>query len=545
MTAKPDLLMSKTETQIKKVLIVVPLLVNADDSDSDRNCLDIKSHRLVSPMEPMVVASDLLSRGFEAELFDLGVHVDNRYENLRRKMESSRPDAVTLVQSILTYVSATDWDGAAVFDIARDVCPQSITVLTGSMVTNYPPRAVEAEVCDYAIKGEVDFAIGDLLECLNAGEDVTALPGIVCRGKDGQVHISHRYPEVNVAKLPMPAYHILDEEHRRGYAELPETGKDRYPEHSHNYRDIVVSRGCTLRCSFCSVAHLRGPRQKYRRKPVEIVMGEIEQALDQGVEEIHFFDELFAETESELIEFAEALAKRNLKFPWFQAQGMPLWPVTRDALAALVETGMYRLIAPYESGNDRVLRECAGKINSTVEHHHNVTLWARELELEIIGLFVIGMSGETRKEILDTLLFAEDHPEIDHSAFSIAAPLVGTRLQRRVLKEGQLDDEDKINRVFKRTVSLYHTDSFREYEMGVIRAFDWARINFSTPERKAKYARMVGLTLAELDMMIAHSKGVFERFYPGYDGPTSFKELYHQPDMFMEKGPLIPEQMAG
>jgi radical SAM superfamily enzyme YgiQ (UPF0313 family) len=537
--------MGKIETQIKKVLIVVPPLVNMDNDDPDPNRLDIKSHRLVSPVEPLVVASDLLSRGFEVELFDLGVHVKNRRENLRRKIECTRPDAVALVQSILTYVSATDWDGAAVFDIAREICPQSVTVLTGNTATNYPSRAVEAEICDYAIKGEVDFAIGDLLECLNAGEDIMALPGIVHRGKDGQVHVSDIYPEVDTAKLPMPAYYILDEEHRRGYTELPEIGKDRYPEHSRNYRDIVVSRSCTLRCSFCSVAHLRGPRQKYRRKPLEMVVREIEQALDQGVEEIHFFDELFADTENELIEFAEALVKRNLKFPWFQAQGMPLWPVTRNALAALVETGMYRLIAPYESGNDRALRECAGKINSTVEHHHNVTLWARELDLEIIGLFVIGMSGETRKEILDTLLFAENHPEIDHSVFSIAAPLVGTRLQKRVLKEGQLDDEDKVNRVFKRTVSLYRTDSFREYEMGVIRAFDWARINFSTPERKAKYARMVGLTLAELNMLITHSKGAFERFYPGYDGPKSFKELFNQPDLYEDAEPVIPGSMHG
>ena len=343
----------------------------------------------------------------------------------------------------------------------------------------------------------------------------------------------------------MPAYHILDEEHKRGYTELLEIGKTRYPERSNNYRDIMVSRSCTLRCSFCSVAHLRGPRQKYRRKPLEMVMREIEQALDQGVEEIHFFDELFADKESELIELANALAKRNLKFPWFVGQGIPLWPLTRDALTALAETGMYRLIAPYESGSDRALRECAGKIHSTVEHHHDVTLWARELDLEIIGLFVIGLLGETRKEILDTLLFAEGHPEIDYSVFSIATPLVGTRLQKKVLKEGQLNDEDKVNRVIKRTVALYHTDSFREYEMGVIRAFDWARINFSTPERKEKYARMVGLTMEELDMLITHSRGVFERFYPGYDGPTSFKELYHQPDLFMEKGPLIPERIAG
>ena len=217
--------MNKTKHSLKKILIVVPPLVNVDDDDPDPNRLDIESRRLVSPVEPMVVASDLLSRGFEVELFDLGVHVENRYENLCLKIEACRPEVVILVQSILTYVTATDWDGAVVFDMAREICPRCVTVLTGNTATNYPSKAVEAEVCDYAIKGEVDFAIGDLLECLNAGKDIKSLPGVVYRGKNGRVHVSDIYPEVDTAKLPMPAYHILDAEHKRGYAKLLEIGK--------------------------------------------------------------------------------------------------------------------------------------------------------------------------------------------------------------------------------------------------------------------------------------------------------------------------------
>jgi radical SAM superfamily enzyme YgiQ (UPF0313 family) len=348
-----------------------------------------------------------------------------------------------------------------------------------------------------------------------------------------------------MAGLPMPAYHILDETHRLGYTQNLERGKIRYPARSNNYRDIMVARSCTMHCSFCSVAHLRGPKQKYRRMPMERLIMEVEQALDQGVEEIHFFDDLFADNEGELLEFAEALTKKNLKFPWFQAQGLPLWPLTRDALTALVETGMYRIIAPYESGNDRVLRECAGKIHSTVSHHHDATMWAYDLGLEIIGLFVMGMPGETRREILDTVFFAEDHPEIDYSVFSIATPLVGTKLQRSVLRNGQLNDESKLDKIIKRTVALYRTDSFREYELGVIRAFDWERINFPTLERKKKYAGMVGISMEQLDELIDHSKQVFTRFYPKFEGPYSFKDLFEQPDLYEDAEPIIPGSMYG
>jgi radical SAM superfamily enzyme YgiQ (UPF0313 family) len=536
--------MNEVKHVIKKVLIVVPPLVNSDE-DPDPSRPNYELLRLVSPVEPMIVAANLLERGFEVELFDLGVHIENRYENLRERLETSPPDAVVMVQSILTFITSQDWDGIQVFDLAREVLPDVVTVLTGNTATNYPAKAVSEDVCDYSLKGEMDFTVGDLMETLNAGGNVEDVAGIIYKKNDDETYVSPRYPAVDMTDLPMPAYHILDETHRVGYTENLERGKIRYPARSDKYRDIMVARSCTLRCSFCSVAHLRGPKQKYRRKPMERLIIEVEQALEQGVEEIHFFDDLFTENEKELLDFAEALVKRNLKFPWFQAQGLPLWPLTRDSLTALAETGMYRIIAPYESGNDRALQKCAGKIHSTVAHHHDVTMWSHDLGLEIIGLFVMGMPGETRREILDTVLFAEDHPEIDYSVFSIATPLVGTSLQRNVLRNGQLDDENKLNKVIKRTVALYRTDSFREYELGVIRAFDWERINFPTLERKKKYAGMVGISMEQLDELIDHSKQVFSRFYPKFEGPYSFKDLFERPDLYEDAEPVIPGSMYG
>lgn len=527
---------------IRNILIVIPPLVNREeDTDPDPSRPDFETRRLVSPVEPTSVAADLLEHGFEVSLFDLGVHIENRYENLRRHMEAFAPDAVVMVQAILTFATAQDWDGRRVFELARERNPEIVTVLTGNMATNYPGKAVSDGVCDYSIRGEVDFAVGTLLTALAEDGDTSEIPGVAYRTAVGTVACSDRYPEVDVARLPSPAYHLLDRFHVAQYPKTLEIGKIRYPARGANYRDIMLSRSCILRCSYCSVAHLRGPRQKYRRKPIDRAMREIEDALAEGVKEIHFYDDLFARSEADILEFTEALQRRGLKFPWFVGQGIPLWPLTRDAMSAMVETGMYRIIAPYESGNDRVLRECAGKIHSTVAQHHDVTVWARALGLEIIGMFVIGLPGETRSDILDTLDFAEAHPEIDYSVFSIATPLVGTQLMRRVVKQGRLDDQDSITRVIKRTVALYRTDAFSEYELGVIRAFDWARINFSTPARKRKYASMVGLTLSQLDHMIEHSEHTFRRFFPDYDGPLSFRDLYDHPDMFAEITPRIPK----
>ena len=161
--------------------------------------------------------------------------------------------------------------------------------------------------------------------------------------------------------------------------------------------------------------------------------------------------------------------------------------------------------------------------------------------MEIIGMVVVGLHGETRGEILDTIRFAEAHPEIDYSVFSIATPMVGTRLMQQVTKDGSLADVNSINKIIKRTVALYKTGEFDEYEMGVIRAFDWDRINFSTEERRLKYARMVGVTMEQLDEMRAHSRHTFEEYFPDFQGPYSFEEL--TPGLYQEMEPLIPASL--
>jgi anaerobic magnesium-protoporphyrin IX monomethyl ester cyclase len=527
---------------IRNVMIVVPPLVFSEGHIVPGDKLyELETRRLISPVEPASVAANLIARGFAARIFDLGVHFERRFESLKEHIEDFKPDAVVMVQSILTFVTAQDWDGQQVFDMARELNPKAITILTGNTATNYPAKAVGEKVCDYSIKGEVDFAIGDLFVALNKGADISQVAGVCFCKEDGSVFESDKYPEVDISTLPIPAFDVLDEESREKYTKILERGKIRFPERSTNYRDIIASRSCVLRCSFCSVAHLRGPRQKYRRKKLDQVLDEIETALNEGIKEIHFFDELFANEESEILDFTNGLKRRNLKFPWMVAQGQSLWALTPDSLRAMAETGMYRLIAPFESGSDRVLKEVVGKVHSTVEHHHNVALLVRKLDLELIALFVVGMVGETRQEILETLDFAESHPEIDYSVFSIAFPLVGTKLMRNLVKSGKLGDPDKINRVVKRTVGLCEQDEFAPYELGVLRAYDWDRVNFSSQAKKEKYIRMVGITMDELDALIAHSKQKFHSYFPDYDGPLSFRDLVEQQDLFLSMEAVIPE----
>ncbi|MDQ5917551.1 MAG: Radical core protein [Pseudomonadota bacterium] len=514
-----------------RVLLITPPLVRQEAYQSDDSRPDFEALRLISPAEPLTVAAILETAGHTVRFVDLGSYANGREAAISRALTDFAPDAVALVQSILTFATSHDWVGKEVFEQVRALRPTAATILTGGHATNYPSKAVGDGVCDYAIKGEVDYALPQLIDALATPamlltEALAQIPGLSWRQVDGQTASSEAYPSVDITRLPPPAYHLLSDDDRSRYSQLLEKGKIRYPEKSPRYRDIMTSRGCILRCSFCSVAYLRGEKQRYRRKTIDQVLTEIEQALDDGIEEIHFFDDLFAESEAEILALTDALARRNLRFPWFVAQGMPLWPLTRDALAAMRETGMYRLICPFESGSERVLKRVIGKL-ADVGHNRRIVEWASALGLEIIGMYVIGMPGETRSELLETLAFAETHPAIDYHVFSIATPMMGTRLTRKLNEQHKLDAQwaEQVNRVVKRTVALFENDETSPVELGLIRSHDWDRINFASAERRQRYAAMVGITLDELEQMRQHSLATFAGFFPDYRGPRSFAEL--------------------
>lgn len=515
-----------TPRTIERVLVVVPPLVRREAYAEDDGRPDFESYRLISPVEPLTTAAVLREREFDVAFFDLGSYADDPYPLLEAELARFRPDAVALVQSVLTFATSHDWDGAEAFDLVRNHVPGAVTVLTGGHATNYPGRAVADGACDYSIRGEPELALAELLDRLRLGQGLDGIAGLSRRDETAGLVSDPDTPAVDVAVLPVPAYDLLDAGALARYADRLEQGKIRYPEKDRAYRDIMTSRGCILRCSFCSVAHLRGEKQRYRRKPVALVLDEIRQALDQGVGEIHFFDDLFVENEAQIMALMDGIVRSGMRFPWFVAQGMPLWPLTRDALTAMREAGMYRLICPFESGSDRLLKRVIGKL-ATVAHNHEVVEWASALDLEIIGMYVVGMPGETRQELLATLEFAESHPAIDYNVFSIATPMVGTRMTRKLMQQHELDATqlEQANKVVKRTVALFRSGELTELELGLVRSHDWNRINFSDPARRSRYARMVGVSLEELDQMRAHSIATFEHYFPGYDGPRGLREL--------------------
>jgi B12-binding domain/radical SAM domain protein of rhizo-twelve system len=89
----------------------------------------------------------------------------------------------------------------------------------------------------------------------------------------------------------------------------------RHAHHHHRFEskpstpgaEMEASRGCPYNCTFCAKENFR---DKYRKRPLPIILEELDGLLSQGVEYVYFIDEIFLPNR----ELLEALVDRPVKF---------------------------------------------------------------------------------------------------------------------------------------------------------------------------------------------------------------------------------------
>jgi B12-binding domain/radical SAM domain protein of rhizo-twelve system len=123
---------------------------------------------------------------------------------------------------------------------------------------------------------------------------------------------------------------------------------------------METSRGCPYHCTFCAKENFR---DTYRRRPLQVILEELDGLLGQGVEYIYFIDEIFLPNRPLL----EALAERKLRFG-VQTR-VDLW--SKEMLELLGRAGCVSIEAGVESlsaeGRDRLDKKCRVSTDTLTE----------------------------------------------------------------------------------------------------------------------------------------------------------------------------------
>lgn len=365
------------------------------------------AHR--APFEgPSIIASLVKGLGYGFRLFDQRAIKDPN--DLVGKLKGYDVVGVTAYEDNFPYIKAA-------CEIAKKDNPNCIVVMGGPLVTSAPELLMNNTVADYAVLGEGELTLTELMDYISKNEfakPIEDIEGLARRNQDGSVVINKEREQMdNLDAVPFQDFSAW-EMYR---------GKD-IPEIFLSY-----SRGCVCNCAFCY-----RPMPKLRYKSIDRVKRELA-FLGKYNFKFAWWNDLTFVTDKEFVHklLDEAFPAHPHRWCCFaRAVGVDL-PVLKH----MKENGCDLILYGFESISQDVL-DCYRK--GTTKHAIlNTIHLTRESGIKCGGLLIVGAPDETMEMVNNLIEFCKEFKEITRVKYLSILP--GTALYRQALKEGIVKDE--------------------------------------------------------------------------------------------------------
>ena len=300
----------------------------------------------------------------------------------------------------------------------KDIKPSLQIGMIGAKVAVDPQGSLAAsDAIDWVARNEFDFTCQDVAR----GDPLSGIDGISFRNKDGViVHNRDRAIITDMDQLPWvtPVYErdLRIEDYFIGYLKHP-------------YISFYTGRGCKSRCTFCLWPQTVGGHN-YRVRSVGHVVDEVRYALKAfpQTKEIFFDDDTLTDNLPRVEALARELGKLGVPWSCNAKANVPY-----ETLKVLKENGLRLLLVGYESGNQQILHNI--KKGLLIETAKKFSRDCKTLGITIHGTFILGLPGETRETIQQSIAYAK---EVDPHTLqvSLAAPYPGTFLYKQAVENG-------------------------------------------------------------------------------------------------------------
>ena len=379
------------------------LLMNPIHNPMEMECCDIGLGYL---------ASGLLRSGHEVKLL-LRSLCEDKFRDI---LISEKPDIVG-IKVLTANVNAV----VKTIKTIREA-GSSIIAIGGPHVSGDPLGVLEYISADYALSSEADLSFVEFTNLMakDALKDRRKfLPGLIYR-ENGLIKANPSEVITDISALPFPAWELMPP------GNYPSLAFKRSP-----VAGIMVTRGCSNICSFCAESH---KRLRFRR--VENVLAEIKYLIDRfNVREIQFLDSNFIANKAYVKALCNAILESKISAAFCAPNGGRLENIDDEICDLLVRIGFYRINTGIESGSPEIL--------SMIQKDSNLSLVKEKVKLlhkhgiHVIGNFMVGFPGETRRQMQKTLDLALS---LDLTAvnFFIYTPMPGTKLYADLIGKRKL-----------------------------------------------------------------------------------------------------------
>lgn len=393
------------------------LFINPPLTQKERYGVKQKAGGQTPPTGLVLLATIMKNKGYDVELIDMCV--ENKI--------IPKCDYLCITSSTLAIYHAKD-----VAEIAKHFYPNVKIILGGAHITAVPIETIErlGKFFDYAVLGEGDETLPELIDCLEKNGNVSEVKGICFTKGDSMLTFTTPRPMYqNLDNLPIPDWNLL-----------PDLAKN-YSPPAHTVKKfpaalLVCSRGCFGQCTFCDKKVFGSRIRSYSSDYIFNMIMDLKN--NYGIKEIQFRDDNLLIFKNTVKELCNRLINEKINLTFSCTARVDI--VDEKYLKLLKKAGCYQIWYGIESGSDRILKVI--KKNTTVEQIRKAITLTKKCGISPCGFFIIGHPTETEDDIKATIKLILELP-LDEFHWGHMTPFPGCELYKTALQYGSFNNDWK------------------------------------------------------------------------------------------------------
>lgn len=362
-----------------------------------------------APFEgPSIIASLIKGLGYRFTLFDQRDCFDAN--SLSGKLNGLDIIGIATYEDNFPYIKK-------IIEITKKENPGHPVILGGPLVSSAPELIMKNTKADYAVIGEGELTLIELMDFLSQNEralPVRKIKGLVWKKSKNRVIVNQvREQMMNLDAVPFQDFSVWKRFENGFIPEIP----------------LSYSRGCPFNCSFCY-----RPMPKLRYKSIERVRNEIEYLKKWKFKMVWWNDLTFLANKN----FVHRLLKKAFSvydFNWccftrVAGIDLPILKAMKKRNCNIINFGIEAI--------DKDILDSYRKEITKGDTMHAISL-VREAGIKCGGLFIVGALKETKKSLQNLIDFCRRFKEITRVKYLSVIP--GTSLYNQAVKEGLIKDE--------------------------------------------------------------------------------------------------------
>jgi magnesium-protoporphyrin IX monomethyl ester (oxidative) cyclase len=387
-----------------------------------------RAKKIISPTEPfglMCLASYLEKFGKEVNVLDVYA-LGLGFKEVLAEIENYSPDIIGF--SLLTSQANITMELTKF--IRAHYTAKNYKVVYGNIHADiYYEYFLKHGYADIVVHGEGEDTLLQLVDNLENDKSLETIRGISFLKPDGEVFKTEDRGLIeDLDKIPLPARHLVPMHlYKMSYYWGPNASNPK------TFKTIFTSRGCPYRCTFCNVHKER----RIRYFSVKRVEEEIRLVLNQyKAKYVFFLDSCFMVSRDRVVTICEMMLRNKFKFDWACEGRVNLASKDPELLRLMKKAGCIQICYGIESGVQKLLDNV--RKDCTIEQIEAAVSNTIAAGIRTIGLFILGLPGETPELTEQTIAFSLKFP-FEFAQYGILTPYPGTQIYYDLLKENKID----------------------------------------------------------------------------------------------------------